>query len=147
MSPGVPEDTLDNLPWFHELTMDERVSLLIHPNRELSQELVTKLKIQPGLVSWTRWENNPAKASLAGDVANIIREQRDQFDAWFDKLSDADGDYLIEHRNSRVAKEYLQKVDAASGPALQVLIESDPADDYSFELPPFARTYLEYRVR
>lgn len=140
------EDTLDNLPWFHQLTIDEQVQLISNPNRELSQELVTKLKTQPGLIAWSQWSGSPAQASLAGDVANILRQQRDQLDSWLDKLSDADRDYLIENRGGRLGKEYLHKVDQASGPALNVFIDGDPADDYRFELSPFVRAYLEYRA-
>lgn len=142
-----PEDNLDNLPWFHQLTVDEQVHLISHPSSYLSDELIGKLSSLPELITWTRWEGNPAEATLGGDHANRLRQQRKQLDSWFDKLSAADSDYVIQHRAGRLEKEYLHKVTAADGPALRVLIDGDAEDDYSFELPPFVRAYLEYRIR
>ncbi|ODR07301.1 hypothetical protein BHQ21_09615 [Mycobacterium sherrisii] len=139
-----PEDTLDNLPWFHRLTMDEQVHLLTHPTGTLPQELINKLKLEPGVLSWSQWENNPPQVTLAADAITTLTSQRRQLDTWFDHLSPEDRDYFIEHRNGRLSKEYLHKADAASGPALSVLINSDATDGYRFELTPFLRIYLEY---
>lgn len=142
-----PEDTRDNLPWFHRLTIDEQVHLLTHPTSELSQELIEKLATEPGLVTWSRWENNPEFATLDADAITTLRSQLHQLDTWFDKLSPDDRGYFIEHRNGRLSKEYLHKADAASSPALRVLINSDETDDYRFELTPFVRIDLEYCTR
>jgi hypothetical protein len=142
-----PEDTRDNLPWFHRLTIDEAVHLLTHPTGTLSKELIDKLKLEPRVLSISQWEGGPQQVTLDAGAITPLRSQRRQLDTWFDQLSPEDRDYFIEHRNGRLSKEYLHKADAASGPALRVLINSDETDDYRFELTPFLRIYLEYCAR
>lgn len=78
--------------------------------------LVEKLSRQPGLMMWLPWEDEPAKAVLETQTSASLREQREQLDSWWDRLY-LDRDYLIEHRDGRLCKEYVHKVESASRPA------------------------------
>jgi hypothetical protein len=149
------DDDLDNMPWFHQLTMDERVHLLGRPHAQLPPGLAERLLNRPGVQQWW-FTANPEETthlSLAPQAAKRLDDQRAQLDYWWSCLTAEDQTYLIGHRDGELDAEYANIVHSAGEtplnepPALRVAVVKDVNNAYRFSLPPMVRVYVEMKAR
>jgi hypothetical protein len=148
------DDNHDNLPWFHQFTMDERVHLMGRPRAHLPAGLAERLLNPPGVEAWW-WTADPENAiqMLAPQAAAKLEDQRRQLDWWWSHLSDADRAYMIENRDGELDGSYVDIVQSASEtplnepPALRVVVAKDCNNDNRFRLPPMVRVFVELKAR
>lgn len=149
--PGRPRAD-DPWSWFHEvLDLNERVTVLDDPYRELPHSLVEQLMKRPGIVSPERWGNDPLRWPLSGPASRRLATAKAQLEHWWEHLTDESRDYLIEHRNGQLAGEYADLVyEASANPrsesdALVVVLLRDVKNRFS--LPPVVQAFVELKAR
>lgn len=140
------DDTLDNIPWFHKLDIDDKLQLLRQPLADVPEELAERLERESDVIEW-RWEDDDKRAKLVPAISTPLREQRTQLYSWWHRLAEEDRAYIIEHREGRFDEEWREEVESASGPVLRVAVQQDGFDDNRFELTPMLRVYVEHQAR
>jgi hypothetical protein len=132
------DDNLDNMSWFYQLTMDERVHLLVHPHGSLPPGLAERLSDQPGVLG-SEWgfADSEGDVFLAGPLADKLKAWCEQLTSWWDIVTLPEQAYLIEKRDRELAAEYADVVRSAG----------EPVPNGPFRLPPMVRVYVEMKAR
>ncbi|CAN5521497.1 hypothetical protein BH09ACT7_BH09ACT7_08260 [soil metagenome] len=135
--------------WFNDLPLKDQIELLGHPSGELSQALVDRLSVNPG-VGWWAWEGQPYRSMLSQPATAKLRAVRRQLDQWWHHLSPEDQGYISEHRDTELESHYRHVILKASrDPATDgenaylVVLISDVKKSDQFRLPSMIRAYVE----
>jgi hypothetical protein len=143
-----PSDHPAGWSWFTNLPLKDQTELLAHPSGELSQTLVDRLLVNPG-VGWWAWEDQPYRAMLSQPATRKLRAVRHQLDHWWNHLSPEEQGYISEHRDTELESHYRHAISKASrDPATDgedaylVVLVSDEKNANRFRLPAMIRAYV-----